>query len=90
MRLQPRFQRTFAHGRSGTSDSADRWLVMQPPHHIVGSESLDRRIMAPGYGAMHRGIGSRRRRLSSVAAMSAWAFLAVVGLSVVGALTGAH
>jgi len=62
---------------------------MQAHHHIVGSESLDRRLMAPGYGAMHRGIGPRRRRVFSITAVSAWAFLAVVSLSVVGALTGA-
>jgi len=58
-------------------------------HHIVGSESLDRRVMAPGYGAMHRQIGGRRRPLVTLAAVTTWAFLAAFGLSVVGALTGA-
>ena len=58
---------------------------MQAHHHIVGSESLDRRPLTPGYGALHRGVGLRRRHLS-LSAVGAWAFLAVAGLSLVGVL----
>lgn len=62
---------------------------MQAHHHIVGSESLGRRIMAPGYGAMHREISLRRGRFFNIAAVTTWAFVAAFGLSIVGALTGA-
>jgi hypothetical protein len=61
---------------------------MQSHHHIVGSESLGRRALSPGYGALHRGIGLRRRPQLSLLGAGTWALLAFAGLSVVGLLTG--
>jgi hypothetical protein len=61
---------------------------MQAHHHIVGSESLDRRRFAPGYGAIHKGVGLRHRRHFNLTALGTWAVLVMAGLSLVGVLTG--
>jgi hypothetical protein len=63
-------------------------LDMQAHHHIVGSESLGPHRLTPGYGALHRGVGLRRRAHYSLAAIGTWTFLAVAGLSLIGVLTG--
>jgi hypothetical protein len=61
---------------------------MQSHHHIVGSESLGRKVLSPGYGALHRGVGLRRRSHLNLVAAGTWIVLAFAGLSVVGLLTG--
>jgi hypothetical protein len=61
---------------------------MQAQHHICGSESLGRRRLAPGYGALHRGLGLRRRHGVNLVAVGTWTVVALAGLSLVGVLTG--
>lgn len=63
---------------------------MSPQHHIVGSESLGRPLLSPGYGALHRGLGMRRRHALNLGRVGAWTFLAVAGLSLIGVLAGTH
>lgn len=61
---------------------------MQVPHYIVGSESLRRRALTPGYGALHRGVGMRRRAGHiNLATVGLWSLVGACAL-LAGMLSG--